>query len=98
MFFFVRTQNPRPTFHLDMTPEERTTMEKHVTYWTDKATRGIAVVFGPVMDPEGVYGIGIYKVEDEAEMRGLLDDDPAKRLLKYQVLPMPRAVLGVAVK
>jgi len=98
VFFFVRTQNPRPTFHLDMTPEERTTMEKHVTYWTDKATRGIAVVFGPVMDPEGVYGIGIYKVEDEAEMRGLLDDDPAKRLLKYQVFPMPRAVLGVAVK
>jgi hypothetical protein len=65
MYFFVRTQNPRPTFHLDMTSDERTTMEK------------------------------VYKVQDEEEMRRLFDHDPAKGLLQYQVLPMPRAVVGV---
>ncbi len=94
MYFFVRTNNPRPTFHLDMTPEERAVMLKHVEYWSDKAERGIAVVFGPVMDPDGVYGMGVYKVEDEAEMRRLIDGDPAKGLLEYQVAPMPRAVVG----
>ncbi len=96
MFFFVRTQNPRPTFHLDMTAEERAIMERHVAYWSEKAAMGTAIVFGPVMDPQGVYGIGVYQVADEAEMQRLLALDPAKGLLSYEVLPMPRAVLGAA--
>ncbi len=94
MFFFVTTNNPRPTFNLDMTPEERATMQAHVAYWTEKAERGIAIVFGPVMDPEGVFGMGVYQAENEAEMRRLLDADPAKGLLQYEVLPMARAVIG----
>lgn len=95
MYFFVRTNNPRPTFNVDMTPAERDIMNRHVAYWTEKAQRGIALVFGPVADPKGVYGIGIHKVADEAEMRRLLDADPANGLLLYEVLPMPRAVIGL---
>ncbi|MDR3578123.1 MAG: YciI family protein [Anaerolineaceae bacterium] len=94
MYFFVQTQNPRPTFHLDMTTEERSIMNNHVAYWSEKAAQGIAIVFGPVMDPKGVYGIGVYQVQDEAEMRDLLEHDPAKGLLHYEVMPMPRAVVG----
>ncbi len=94
MFFFVRTQNPRPTFNLDMTAEERDVMQRHVAYWSEKAQQGIAIVFGPVMDPQGVYGIGVYLVQDEAEMTALIAQDPANGLLKYEVLPMPRAVVG----
>ena len=94
MYFFVKTNNPRPTFHLDMTVEEREAMNRHVEYWTEKAARGIAIVFGPVMDPSGVYGIGIYKTKDEAEMRELLKQDPARHILLYDVLPMARAVVG----
>ena len=56
-------------------------MERHVAYWSEKAERGIAIVFGPVMDPKGVYGIGVYQVQDEAEMRDLLEHDPAKGLI-----------------
>src|SRR5579883_1347246 len=94
MYFFVRTQNPRPTFHLDMTPEERDTMNRHVAYWTEKANAGIAIVFGPVMDPKGVYGMGVYRVQDEQEMEGMLANDPAKGLLQYDFFPMPRAIVG----
>lgn len=95
MYFFIKTQNPRPTFHLDMTPEERATMERHVAYWSEKAIHGIAIVFGPVLDPHGVYGIGVYQVRDEAEMKDLLERDPAKDLLCFEVvLPMARAVVG----
>ena len=94
MYFFIKTQNPRPTFHLDMTPNERAIMERHVAYWSEVAGRGTAIVFGPVMDPQGVYGIGVYQVQDENEMRQLLEHDPAKGLLRYDVLPMPRAVVG----
>ena len=94
MYFFIKTQNPRPTFHLDMTPDERTLMDKHVAYWSEKAAKGIAIVFGPVMDPKGIYGIGIYNVQDEMEMRRLILMDPANGLLQYEIFPMPRAVLG----
>jgi hypothetical protein len=66
MYFFVKALNPRPTFHLDMTSEERATMEKHVAYWSEKARQGIAIVFGPVMDPQGVFGMGVYQAQDEA--------------------------------
>ncbi len=94
MYFFLKALNPRPTFHLDMTAEERALMEKHVTYWTEKAAQGIALIFGPVMDPNGVYGIGVYQVRDEAEMRDLVDHDPANGLLRYEIWQMPRLVVG----
>jgi hypothetical protein len=96
MYVFVRTDNPRPTFHLDMTPDERAVMGLHVSYWGEQARLGVAVVFGPVADPAGVYGIGVYRVQDEAHMQRLIDDDPAKGLLAYRVLVMPRAVVGDA--
>ncbi len=94
MYFFIKALNPRPSFHLDMTAEERAVMNQHVAYWSEYARRGTAIVFGPVMDPEGVYGIGIYNVEDEAEMRTLIAHDPANGLLRYEVLPMAAAVVG----
>ena len=67
MYFFIKTDNPRLQFHLDMTPDERATMQRHVAYWSKEAERGVAIVFGPVMDSSGVYGIGVYQVQDEAE-------------------------------
>jgi uncharacterized protein YciI len=94
MYFFVKALNPRPTFHLDMTAEERAIMQRHVAYASEKAKQGIAIVFGPVMDPKGVYGIGVYQVEDEAAMRDLLDQDPANGLLQLEVSPMAQAIVG----
>jgi hypothetical protein len=93
-YFFVKTNNPRPTFHLDMTAEERAVMTQHVAYWTERAKEGISIVFGPVADPGGFYGIGIYKVADDAEMRRLLDNDPANGLLQYVMTSMANAVVG----
>ena len=94
MYVFVRTNNPRPTFHLDMTGDERAAMQRHVAYWSEKAAQGIAVVFGPVADPKGVWGMGVYHVSDTAQMQGMLDADPARHILKYEVFEMPRGVLG----
>jgi hypothetical protein len=82
VYFFVKTNNPRPTFHLDMTADERAAMQRHVAYWSDHALRGAAIVFGPVMDPHGVYGVAVCNVEDENALRALLADDPANGLLQ----------------
>jgi hypothetical protein len=42
MYFFVKTNNPRPTFHLDMTADERDTMRRHVAYWTERANAEVS--------------------------------------------------------
>jgi len=81
-------------FQLDMTTEERAIMIKHVAYWSEKAEKGYAIVFGPVTDPKGGYGIGVYQVQDEAQMLKFLKNDPANELLQYEVLPMARAIVG----
>jgi hypothetical protein len=98
MYVFVRTSNPRPTFHLDMTAAEQALMARHVAYWSALAEQGIAVVFGPVLDPAGVYGIGVYRVDDVAHMKRLIADDPALGLFSYEVLEMPRAVVGAVAR
>ena len=38
-----------------MTADERAVMGRHVAYWSEQAALGVAIVFGPVMDPKGVY-------------------------------------------
>lgn len=97
MHFFVRTNNPRPTFHLDMTDEEQARMAGHVEYWTERAREGISIVFGPVADPAGYYGIAVFRTEDEEELQRLLAADPAMGLLEYDVTPMADAVVGAEV-
>ena len=69
MYFFIKTQDPRPTFHLDMTPEERAIMERHVAYWSEKAIHGISIMFGAVLDSRGVDGIGSTKSETRQKCR-----------------------------
>ena len=94
MYFFARTQNPRPTFPQDMTPEERIIMQDHIAYWSEKAAKGIAIVFGPVMDPTGAYGILVAQAKDEVEMSDLIEHDPANNLLHNSIFPMGSAIVG----
>ncbi len=78
-FFFARLLPPRPSFALDMNPEEAAVMRDHAAYWTDALKRGAAVVFGPVADPAGSSGLGVVRAKDEAEMRAFEAGDPAIR-------------------
>jgi uncharacterized protein len=96
-YFLCRLIPPRPTFAQDMTEAEAMVMRDHVSYWTELAGRGTAVVFGPVADPKGPWGIGILEVADEAEVQSLTANDPVIRAAigaRYEILPMPRAVMG----
>ena len=82
---------PRPTFAMDMNDEERAIMLRHVEYWTKFMNEGKAIVFGPVFDPAGVYGVGIIEVENDQQLMDFMDNDPANGLNKYEYYPM-RAV------
>src|SRR5271169_1095313 len=67
--FFLKLIAARPTFAMDMNAEEKAMMAEHVAYWKAKLDSGQVVVFGPVFDPKGSYGMGVVAVPDEAAAR-----------------------------
>ena len=83
---------PRPGFAIDMTTEERMVMQKHALYWADLMNRGFVVVYGPVMDSRGPYGLGIVQVSDEEQVKTFIENDPANGLNTYVYYPM-RAII-----
>jgi len=89
--FYLRLVPPRPTFMADMTAGEKAIMQKHVGYWTELLNQGVAIVFGPVVTPEGGYGVGIISVDNEEHVKKIIAADPANGLNKYEYYPM-RAV------
>lgn len=74
--FVFRLQAPRPTFALDMTDEERTIMGRHAAHWQPLVDSGQMVVFGPVLDSTGSWGLGVIEFEDEGELRAFAANDP----------------------
>ena len=86
--FYLKLNPPRPTFMMDMTEDEKTIMQKHVEYWTKLLNEGIAIVFGPVMDPAGVYGVGVVLVDSEEVLKWIINNDPANGINKYEYFPM----------
>jgi uncharacterized protein len=75
--FVFRLQAPRPTFALDMTDEEREIMGRHAAYWQPFVDSGRMVVFGPVLDATGSWGLGVVEADDEDELRAFAQGDPA---------------------
>jgi uncharacterized protein YciI len=75
--FVFRLVSPRPTFAVDMTEEERTVMERHAAYWQSLIDSGQMVIFGPVLDTTGSWGLGVVEAEDEDELRAFAAGDPA---------------------
>jgi uncharacterized protein len=74
--FVFRLKAPRPTFALDMTDEERDIMGRHAAYWQPFIDSGQMVVFGPVLDATGSWGLGVVEAGDEDELRAFAAGDP----------------------
>ena len=89
--FFVKLVPPRPTFVADMTDPEKAVMQQHVVYWGQLLEKGIAIAYGPVLDPKGAYGVGVLCVSSDEELQEVMANDPANGLNKYEFAPM-RAV------
>lgn len=75
--FLLRLVPPRADFTQTMTPHEQDAMARHGTYWHDLLDAGRVVVFGPVADPEGVWGLGVVRAGSQAEVIELGQKDPA---------------------
>jgi len=95
--FLIRLIPPRPTFAQDMTNEEKLLMQEHVAYWTQLAEKGVALLFGPVADPAGSYGIGVVAVEREEQVAVLTANDPVTASgghFKHEAYLMPQVVVS----
>jgi uncharacterized protein YciI len=87
-FFALKLIPSRPDFAQTMSDTERGIMNQHVDYWKKYMDEGIAIVFGPVLDPKGVYGFGIISVDEEDQVTRLIKNDPAAAINSYEYYPM----------
>jgi uncharacterized protein len=74
--FVFRLKGPRPTFALDMSDQERDVMTRHAAYWQPLIDAGQMVIFGPVLDASGSWGLGVVEADDEEELRAFAAGDP----------------------
>jgi uncharacterized protein YciI len=91
-YFVLHLLPSRPDFAQTMTEDERTIMMNHVAYWTQIMNQGKVLVFGPVLDPAEVYGLGIISVDNEQEVKEFIANDPAGKINKYEYFPMKAVV------
>jgi len=86
--YFVLKLNPsRPDFAQTMTEAEKEIMQQHVAYWKPFMQQRIMLILGPVLDPKGMYGLGIIAVDSEDEVAPLINNDPASKINQYGILP-----------
>lgn len=67
-------------------------MQRHAAFLQEQLGAGTLVVAGPVLDPTGVFGMGVFEAESLDAARALLANDPAGELGTYTILPMASAV------
>jgi len=95
--FLIKLIPPRATFALDIAEEEKQLMQEHVAYWTELADKDVALVFGPVLDPAGSYGIGVVAVGGEGDLKPLTTNDPVAksgRQFRLETYAMPQVIVG----
>jgi uncharacterized protein len=75
--FLFRLIPPRADFAQTMTAAEQDAMAQHMEYWAQLLADGRVVVYGPVADPEGVWGLGVLRAADRAEVLAIAEQDPS---------------------
>lgn len=51
-------------------------MGHHAAYWRPYIDSGQMMIFGPVLDDTGSWGLGVLESEDEEELRAFAAEDP----------------------
>jgi uncharacterized protein YciI len=60
-----------------MTDAEREIMDRHAAHWQAYIDSGQMVIFGPVLDDSGSWGLGVVETDNEEELRAFAARDPA---------------------
>jgi uncharacterized protein YciI len=74
--FLFRLIPPRADFAQTMSEAEQQAMAAHMQYWQQMLDDGRVLVYGPVADPEGVWGMGVVRAESQQEALLMGGEDP----------------------
>ena len=88
--FLFKLIPPRATFALDMTDEEKKIMKAHAEFWNDLIEKKTALLFGPVLDPHGVWGLAILEVDESFKAAEIASGDPSvvAGVNTFELIPM----------
>jgi uncharacterized protein YciI len=75
--FLFRLLPPRADFAQTLSDAEQRAMKQHQDYWQRLLAQGRVVVYGPVADPEGVWGMGVLRADSQEEVIVVAQNDPA---------------------
>jgi uncharacterized protein YciI len=75
-YYLCKYIPPRADFLLTMTDEEKVWMAQHGAFLDDLLNKGQIVAHGPVMDPEGGYGVSLYQIADDQSITVITSEDP----------------------
>jgi uncharacterized protein len=95
-YFLYKLISPRTTFPKDITSTEMQIMQEHVVYWKELTNKKIVLLFGPVADPKGTYGLAIVEAANEEVVNEYGIHDPAIEAdvgFKFEIYPMPQVIL-----
>lgn len=93
--FYCKLHAPRTDFAQTISAAERELMARHGAYLRDFTAKGWLVAFGPVADPQGFFGVGIWDAPEGTDVAALLAADPAIKSglgFRYELHPMPNLV------
>jgi uncharacterized protein len=74
--FVLRLIAPRPDFALTLSDSEREIMGRHAAHWQPYIDSGKMVVFGPVLDDTGSWGLAVIESDDDDALRSHAAADP----------------------
>jgi uncharacterized protein len=88
--YYFKLIPPRSTFPSDITADERALMDEHSIYFQRQFEEGKLLLYGPVLAPNGAFGLAILEVADEREARLFGENDPSVRagLNRFEFYPM----------
>lgn len=89
-YYFCKYIAPRADFLATMTAHESELMKQHGAFLNDLLEKGVVVAHGPVLDPAGGFGLSLYQVDDDQDMKALTSADPIVKggVGHYEIHPM----------
>jgi uncharacterized protein YciI len=75
-YYLCKYLPPRSDFLATMTDDEKVWMGQHGAYLDELLAQGQIVAHGPVMDPNGGYGVSLYRIDDDQDIEALTAEDP----------------------
>jgi uncharacterized protein YciI len=93
-WYLYRLTPSRRDFASTMTETETAIMAEHFAYWAQHTQAGQVMVYSPVADPAGDWGLAIVRAHSAEDVARLGDLDPAVMAGAgmYDVLALPGAV------